>query len=105
MVYLQLCQKRFNYQQNNLAKLDKYFNKTTKEWQSEELDKLVNESAIYFDILHFFNIPLRESKKYTIMQLIVFRKQIERLEKEQTTIQANAIGLAFGGDKTKGGET
>lgn len=33
----------------------------------------------------------------------MYRKQIERIEKEQRDIQASAIGLAFGGDK-KGGE-
>lgn len=43
--------------------------------------------------------------KFTVEKLIIYSKQIERINNEQTTIQANAIGLAFGGDKTKGGET
>lgn len=42
--------------------------------------------------------------QFTVKQLIVYRKQIERMQTEDMYKQANAIGLAFNGDKSKGGE-
>lgn len=44
--------------------------------------------------------------KFTVEKLIIYSKQIERINKEQTIMQANAIGLALSkdGDNPKGGE-
>lgn len=44
--------------------------------------------------------------KFTIGQLIIYRKQIERINDENMRIHANAIGLALSkdGDNPKGGE-
>lgn len=44
--------------------------------------------------------------KFTIGQLIIYRKQIERINDENIRIHANAIGLASSkdGDNPKGGE-
>lgn len=67
---------------------------------------MVNEDAIYFDILRFFSIPLSKSMKFTTNQLIIYKKQIERIQKDDMRIHAGAIGLALSkdGDKPKGGE-
>lgn len=67
---------------------------------------MVNEGAIYFDILRFFNIPLSESIRFTTGQLIIYMKQIERIHNDDMRIHAGAIGLALSkdGDKPKGGE-
>lgn len=56
--------------------------------------------------MHFFNIPLHESMQFTVGQLIIYEKQIDRIQDDDMRVHANAIGLALSkdGDKPKGGE-
>ncbi|CAI2679928.1 hypothetical protein AKUH3B103M_PHAGE100500 (plasmid) [Apilactobacillus kunkeei] len=42
--------------------------------------------------------------KFTVGKIIMYTKQIERIHNEDMRINANAIGLAFSKDNSKGGE-
>lgn len=100
-----LYSPHFDYLKTDYQKLDKYkhwINDEEFDWNSPALKEDVENTATFFDISYYFNMPLDQCFELTEFQIVLYQQQIARIKHDQADIQAYGVATAF--NEKKGGE-